>query len=1333
MSDCAEFETLLALRADHALEGEAVLRLEHHLEHCAGCRALSDALGATMSELHRRASAAARRKARDGNAPSVTRRGESEERPLPSGELVGGRFLIERLESQGGMGVVYRAIDLEWDSPVALKIMRGRSDEFDRFVQEARVLAELSHPSIVRYIAHGARPTGELYLAMEWLTGETLADRLDRAPLGAAESVALARRAAAGLADAHARGIVHRDVKPSNLFLVGGDPQRLKLLDFGIARMQVGAQAMTRTGAIIGTVGYMAPEQARGLLDVDARADVFALGCVLFECLAGRPAFVGASLLATLAKVVLEDAPRLATVRPDLPRELDELVRRMLAKDREQRPASAAALVEALEALGAVDNGPPPPRSSAAVSTGERRLISLLLARPERGEVGQLQALAKRFSGNPAQLAEGTLLVTFGAPDTATDLAAQAASCALALKEAGAAAAIALATGRVETSGQHPVGPVIDRAAELLEPATADGISVDEVTAGLLDARFDVRPQGDRRVLVGTRTLAANARPLLGKATPFVGREKELALLEATLSESVAESVARAVLVTAAPGVGKSRLRHEFVRRAMAMEQVGVLVARADPMAAGSSLSLIRQLVRGAAMLRAGDPLAEQHEQLRVYLATRPARLDAELLGELAGAPSMHVPSLELRGARNDSATMAEGLRRAFHSWIAAECSARPLLVVLEDLNWGDAPSVTWIGEAVKRLAERPLMVLALARPEARTQFPPLWTQEIALAGLTRRAAERLVRATLGDEIAADLLGRIVERAEGNAYYLEELIRCAREGVGGELPETVLAMVQSRLQRLEPEARRVLRAASVYGETFWAGAAAALVGEHAEVADWLRTLVDRELIQPREPSRFRGEAELAFRHGLLRDAAYASLTEVDRAAAHRLAAGWLEAAGERDARVLADHFELGGSPDKALPWLVGAAQAALDAGNMEAALALGDRGIACGAKEDLLGRLLEIQGEAYLMEADASRAADRARKALDLLPAGSTAWFSAASAVSFANLQLLDPIGMLELVRRVAALTEVPLPDGPVASACSMLLVVLFTFEQFEAARGVAELLEQAAARAPEHDPTFAGFLCSARAFVAQFVTGDLDAMVRNARRSVTLLDQGGSILARVYVRGFACVVLLDAGRYDEVRRLSREGVALAEAAGLPVTMYLKLWLSAAEVLAGNPSVAVSYLEPLLPLENVAVSSVAGEWLAEAYLALGRLDDAERIARPLTHVAQGGAKALVHAVLARVDLARGQAQRALEATTRAGSVAVAAASTESATLRLVRVEALAALGERDAVRAELALARDRIIGLARTLGDLDERERYLTGVGANRRTLDLARELLEGR
>ena len=218
------------------------------------------------------------------------------------GALLRERFEIEQLVGTGGMGEVFRARDRASGEQVAVKIISGtQAHHAARFAREVEVLAELSHPGIVRHIFHSETPAGELFLVMEWLDGEDLKARLERAPLTMSEAVTLATRVAEALGAAHARGIVHRDLKPSNLFLPGGQIEQVKVLDFGIAHRE-GRTQLTRTGTMLGTPEYMAPEQARSAGSIDPRVDVFALGCVLFQCLTGTLAFGGDSTAAILAK-----------------------------------------------------------------------------------------------------------------------------------------------------------------------------------------------------------------------------------------------------------------------------------------------------------------------------------------------------------------------------------------------------------------------------------------------------------------------------------------------------------------------------------------------------------------------------------------------------------------------------------------------------------------------------------------------------------------------------------------------------------------------------------------------------------------------------------------------------------------------------------------------------------------------------------------------------------------------------------------------------------------------------------------------------------------------
>jgi len=261
--------------------------------------------------------------------------------------LFAGRYVLEREAGRGGMGVVLRAMDRKTQRTVALKVLRDADDTgLRRFAREAEALRNLEHPAIVEYFDHGVTEDGRPYLAMEWVEGESLRARLEGAHadggmLGTRETIELGHRLAGALAVAHARGVIHRDVKPSNVMLVGGSTAEAKLADFGIVRA---GTDLTTSGVVLGTVGYMSPEQARGDANIDGRADLFSLGCVLFRCLTGAEVFAGTAAVTVLTKLLLHDAPKVSEYRADVPRELDDLVARLLSKDRERRPGSATAV-----------------------------------------------------------------------------------------------------------------------------------------------------------------------------------------------------------------------------------------------------------------------------------------------------------------------------------------------------------------------------------------------------------------------------------------------------------------------------------------------------------------------------------------------------------------------------------------------------------------------------------------------------------------------------------------------------------------------------------------------------------------------------------------------------------------------------------------------------------------------------------------------------------------------------------------------------------------------------------------------------------------------------
>jgi predicted Ser/Thr protein kinase len=256
------------------------------------------------------------------------------------------------------MGRVYLAQDDALERQVAIKLIASaRSSDADarhRFLQEARAMATVEHPHVVRVYAYG-ESEGQAYFVMEYVEGETLGQRLLRKPRATVEaSLALARQAGEGLAAAWKRGIVHRDVKPSNILVDGDD--RAKVADFGLARaVSVRDAAVTRAGALVGTVHYMSPEQAQGG-SVDFRSDIYSLGIVLYEMLAGRRPFEGRSPSEVIAAHLRDPLPPLRSARDDVPDGVAQIVSWMTQKEPASRPHSYPALLSSL-AQGARDSG----------------------------------------------------------------------------------------------------------------------------------------------------------------------------------------------------------------------------------------------------------------------------------------------------------------------------------------------------------------------------------------------------------------------------------------------------------------------------------------------------------------------------------------------------------------------------------------------------------------------------------------------------------------------------------------------------------------------------------------------------------------------------------------------------------------------------------------------------------------------------------------------------------------------------------------------------------------------------------------------------------------
>jgi predicted Ser/Thr protein kinase/tetratricopeptide (TPR) repeat protein len=1299
--------------------------------------------------------------------------------------LFDGRFELEGEAGAGGAGTVFRARDAATGERVALKVLRYPIDATrGRFTREAEVLSRLRHPAVVRYVSHGATEDGEAFLAMEWLEGRDLRRQLAEEGLTLAETVALALRVADALDAVHALGVLHRDIKPSNLFLVGGRVAEVKLIDFGLVRLDDISHSLTHTGVAIGTPGYMAPEQARGERDVDQRADIFSLGCVLFKCLTGRAPFEGTHLVAVLTKMLLEEAPRVASLRPEVPAALDALVAAMLDKDPARRPERAADVARALRALDAHELGPegealrpPQARLLPGLTDSEQRVAAVLLLAPEPALTGarrgdtpggpgpeagpdrarEIDAVLRRFGAQAERLVDGTRVVTMVGPHAAADQARRMARCALALRALLPDTTMALSTGWSVTSGRALVGDAVERAARLLsQPPAAHvtgGIAVDEITLALLDAELSVVSSDGSGELLGFRDAEPATRTLLGRATPCLGREWELSTIAAQLAECVDAPRACALVLTAPAGMGKSRLAVEAMAAIRdAYPDAEVWLARGDATREGSALGLAAQALRSAAGLHEREPAQAQREALAAWVAGRVAGSDrdriTDLLGGLLGVPGPAAEGL----VPADPQALAEQTRRAWLDAVAAGCAVRPTVIVLDDLQWADAASVRLVDATLASLELAPLMVLAFARPEVEERFPRLWAersaQRLRLKPLSRKISERLARLALGPSPAREVVDRVVELADGNAFFLEELVRAvaagrepaSRGGSASGLPETVLGTVQARLDALDQGARRALRAASVFGEAFWPGGVTALLGGAAPAEGWVDALVAAEILVRRSESRFAGEPELAFRNALLREGAYAMLTPRDRATGHRLAGGWLEQRGERDPAVLTHHFERGDDAASAAVHALQAAERALRSGDLDAVASGAARAITLGLAEPARLQALGLICEAHVWRGDWPAAGAVAEQVLAVARPGSAPWARAAVARQGHSILLgkMDEV----MTSLVAVWHAEPEPDalGSVIYALHGGMFMLAMGNRFVTAGRLVERVDELAGRIRAMDASTEGRIHMCHQLVDTLGSGDPWRGLGRAEAARACYRRAGDPAALAWAQLFVAVACWRLGALDRARLELVDLSATGPRAALALSvrdLYEGLTLVDAGALDEARAIAERARRAPSPRPPAVAAANEGDarWiLAEVARREGDLGAAEREARAA--LAQHasfplGAMAL-QVLLADVLLAQGRAAEALAEVEepRRSLEAQGGRGFRAARTRLVVAEALAATGAGDEARRSLSVARAHLLATATQIGDEARRRSFLDHVPENARTLALAEEQL---
>ena len=510
----------------------------------------------------------------------------------------------------------------------------------------------------------------------------------------------------------------------------------------------------------------------------------------------------------------------------------------------------------------------------------------------------------RAYGGTVEKFAGDAVMAAFGVPVAHEDDAERAARAALEIvskvDELGLTVRIGVESGELlidDRDSTFATGEAVNLAARLQQAAqpgeillgpaarrlAASGVEVDD--AGPVEVKGRAEPLWTWRAVC----VHDSSRMV---ATPFVGREAELELLENSLARVVRDRRPQLVTIFGDPGLGKTRLVNEFLEGA---ERVTTLSGRTLPYGEGVTFWPLASMIKASAGIKDDDPVGDAFEKLR-------ASCESEAVADLLGA------ALGVLGAAEEERTPGE-LSWAALRWAEQLADAQPLVLVFEDIHWAEEPLLDLIEHLARSLRDVPVLIVALARPEL-LDARPTWAggirsaSSIDLAPLAGSDSQELVGVLLSSsEVPPAQLALVLERAEGNPLFLEEIARALRDGGGLQaVPDSLQAVIAARIDALAPGEKRLLQSAALAGRVFYQGALERLVPD-LKIAELLRCLLEREFITTEEHATISGDRAFRFKHVLIRDVAYGGMTKQRRAREHQEFVMWVE---ERAPDELAD-------------------------------------------------------------------------------------------------------------------------------------------------------------------------------------------------------------------------------------------------------------------------------------------------------------------------------------------------------------------------------------------------------------------------------------------
>ncbi|MGE0790514.1 MAG: serine/threonine-protein kinase PknK [Sandaracinaceae bacterium] len=1265
---------------------------------------------------------------------------------LPFSSL--GEFTLEGILGSGGFGTVYRARDAG-GRPVALKVLAPHADSQEmlaRFERESEIRIE--HPNVVRVISAG-RDQGVSFIAFELLEGMPLNVWLKDAPLDPATVVDVAKQICDGLTAAHERNIIHRDLKPGNVFLCHDGV--VKILDFGIARpmSQAGPQ-LTMAGSVIGTPGYLAPEQAKGDVDIRPAADLWSLGVILYQALSGKNPFIRSTAVATILAVVLEDAPSLKKENDTVPSELEALVQRCLKKDADDRWPSAVAMREALEGMDLTAGEPTPPAPvPSMIPADEQRVVALLLA-AEVHDLAALRAAVRDFGGELIPMLGGAVGI-FGGHTYEGDEAVRAVQAALAARSA--TGYVAVASGRASGSGGMVSGDAV-QAVERAVDAKLSGVAVDAALARTLESQFVVRRISPHVVEVPKQRSGYDTGRFASVRDdiPLLSREAEVDDLESAIKSAFDASMATAAWISGPPGIGKSRLRSEVERR-LRDREITTLFGRGEPHRKGAAYHVLSAALRSEPslepfFLNPGVSTERRRRALASFLSRTLAdevwaKRSTEPLARLLGLSDEQETMPSRR--HSDPQLMEDRVRVALGDVLGAIAQRNGLGLVLDDAQWADEASLTLLEELLVRFERERLLVAIASRPELDDARASLFEAAPRLVkvhprGLDRGDVATLAMAIAGREVSRGIVDEVYGRTEGNPFFVEQIVReLAEQNLLDRriselpIPLDVEGAVQSRLDHLPTEEKQLCKRASILGSRFDTPSLRAL--EQPEPDRHLDALTRRGLVgarlgAPADTPSVEAGREYRFLNSMVAEVAYRMNTDDARRSLHRLAAEYLEASPDVDPEDRARHWELGEDADKAARAYAQAAFSAAKRGDNRSVLRCTERAFALSPTPERAFDLHIVRADALFFLGEKAAQRESIEAALVL---ASTGLQRARALVEKGALLLAvgeSDEGLRVAEEAVAAARDAGDPDLLALALARLGWGYLYAGRISDASVPIAE-----ASSIPHPSKETAAMVAAWR---GQLFTalGDLGKRKAALEDAIAGFRETGDLRRAATSECNLADTYNRVGAYEEAEAALRKAIDSCQRVGNRVVEGYAL-ANLGYALAGQGRIAEAHaafdaaLGLAEQLSRPRLGLAARLYRARAdlgvQLAFELADDARQIAEDAAAQSLPALQASALALASRAALlgddevaALADAERAMQLRDEIGTM-----EEDEAEIFLALAEALARSGQAERAREIVARGASRLEFLAGRIEDADWRAKFLSEVPINRRLIEL--------